>query len=668
MRIYIIILLIGISMAGKAQHTWNKVALADEMSYDEFAHYIPNVKRCKTVRAMALSCFKNDEYRKAVLAYERIIFKFRRQMKRNDIANYYKSLLKLGMGSEIPNPSLSEYDKYFPDLIRQANIQQDIYEDDEGNLQYINNNRNQGNLVFGYSLQDSTNFTVYNQKEDKLLNYTLNDSLFEFKGRDNPGFKSRFKPLTVVEPMEGTKIYTVYDEVLGLYRIKIRGDSLPAFKHNSRKASCAMPWFDKRTKCLFYSVIDRRGYGGWDIAFTKLKGKRWSKPQILDERINTQLDEVFPSVDGDILLYSSDGHKGKGKLDNYAFDMMNKINYNLIDCNSPEDDYCIRLVNNDVDFYVCRSTGILKGSYEDFWDRAVVEEEMEYILAGIDSLEQSQDQQIINILKNQSNSLIAINTNRFNDNINTNTNTFSNTNSNTNTVPVHNSVRTTKKNKVRIFPKENVFNIGEPVYFSLGKETIKKISYSKLNHSLYEIEKIKKGQTVVVFGATDASGSENFNYFLSLNRARRIISYLKRRTLNKVDFVTIASGEQLTGTKYYSQQKKYREGYCKISNLKLPYELMIAVPLKKYNSVSEIAEYFNNPLNEIEKLKELLEPSQQNKICLAGIQTIHRVYFKETLYGLATRYGCSVKDLMRVNGKSRAFLKPGELLIIPLED
>ena len=185
---------------------------------------------------------------------------------------------------------------------------------------------------------------------------------------------------------------------------------------------------------------------------------------------------------------------------------------------------------------------------------------------------------------------------------------------------------------------------------------------------IQEIKTTNEGQTVLVFGATHTSSNKSFNHFLSINSARYAITYLKKEIITKVNFIPVVCGDRHSSTILNSKKDELQNGYCKVCNLKLPYELMIVVPLNEYGSIISIAESFNSKESEIEILRELLEPDLRTNYCLVGIQSMHRVGLNETLNDLAVRFNCTTKDLKNVNGKLNDSINTGELLIIPLED
>lgn len=59
---------------------------------------------------------------------------------------------------------------------------------------------------------------------------------------------------------------------------------------------------------IFSSRDNRRSYGGYDLWYSLYKNGKWSRPLNLGNRINTDYDEITPSIYRDCLLFSSNGH------------------------------------------------------------------------------------------------------------------------------------------------------------------------------------------------------------------------------------------------------------------------------------------------------------------------------------------------------------------------
>ena len=87
---------------------------------------------------------------------------------------------------------------------------------------------------------------------------------------------------------------------------------------NGLAYSCAHPTLSKDGRFLFFAADIPGGYGGMDIYMVERIGKRWGQPTNLGNQINTEGNEVFPSMDNSgRLFFSSDGQIGLGGLDIY---------------------------------------------------------------------------------------------------------------------------------------------------------------------------------------------------------------------------------------------------------------------------------------------------------------------------------------------------------------
>jgi outer membrane protein OmpA-like peptidoglycan-associated protein/tetratricopeptide (TPR) repeat protein len=97
------------------------------------------------------------------------------------------------------------------------------------------------------------------------------------------------------------------------------GWSDPAlFPYNNRGYySVGHPCISSDGKTIYFSSDMPGTLGGRDIFKCELNANgEWGKPQNLGEVINTEKDEVFPTLDSEGTLYfSSDGHPGLGGLD-----------------------------------------------------------------------------------------------------------------------------------------------------------------------------------------------------------------------------------------------------------------------------------------------------------------------------------------------------------------
>jgi outer membrane protein OmpA-like peptidoglycan-associated protein len=109
------------------------------------------------------------------------------------------------------------------------------------------------------------------------------------------------------------------------------------------------PCFDDSLQTLYFSSNLSGGLGGFDIYSCKYLGQgKWAEPLNLGPNINTDLNEVFPSMYKNKLYFSSNGIKGKGGYDIFQFDKNNVIQ--IPSLNSQWDDYGIFFVNDSIGY------------------------------------------------------------------------------------------------------------------------------------------------------------------------------------------------------------------------------------------------------------------------------------------------------------------------------
>lgn len=86
--------------------------------------------------------------------------------------------------------------------------------------------------------------------------------------------------------------------------------------NNVKEYSLGHAALSKDEKTLYYASDMPGGEGGVDIWYSELQNDgTWGAPQNAGSTVNTAGDEMFPSVEGDDLYFSSTGHIGMGGLD-----------------------------------------------------------------------------------------------------------------------------------------------------------------------------------------------------------------------------------------------------------------------------------------------------------------------------------------------------------------
>ncbi|WP_113663216.1 OmpA family protein [Pedobacter nanyangensis] len=95
-------------------------------------------------------------------------------------------------------------------------------------------------------------------------------------------------------------------------------DALEPFAYNSDEYSVGHPALNKQGTLLIFASDMPGGFGGSDLYYCTRTGinEAWSKPINMGKGINTEGDELFPTLYQDAtLFFSSTGHAGLGGLD-----------------------------------------------------------------------------------------------------------------------------------------------------------------------------------------------------------------------------------------------------------------------------------------------------------------------------------------------------------------
>lgn len=87
------------------------------------------------------------------------------------------------------------------------------------------------------------------------------------------------------------------------------------FGANSASYSLGLPALSKDAKTLYFTSDMPGGLGGKDLWYVKDIGTGWGDPVNMGPTINTAGDEMFPTIVGDALYFSSTGHNNMGGLD-----------------------------------------------------------------------------------------------------------------------------------------------------------------------------------------------------------------------------------------------------------------------------------------------------------------------------------------------------------------
>lgn len=114
------------------------------------------------------------------------------------------------------------------------------------------------------------------------------------------------------------------------------------FKYNSVTYNLSHPALSADGQTLYFVSDDEKGYGGMDIWKSRLlPSGDWSQPQNLGDAVNTEHNEVFPTLNGQSNLYfSSDRPATEGGYDIFYYNIVkDKLVSLKKPFNSLQDDY-----------------------------------------------------------------------------------------------------------------------------------------------------------------------------------------------------------------------------------------------------------------------------------------------------------------------------------------
>ena len=123
------------------------------------------------------------------------------------------------------------------------------------------------------------------------------------------------------------------------------------FYYTNPDYSVQHPYFDDKTKTLYFSSNMFGGFGGFDIYTIQWNGMHWEGLKNLGPEINTSYDEVFPNIDLEgNLIYATNHMETYGGIDLVLY--RNGIRYLLPSpINSEYDDFGLTFDNNSDGYF-----------------------------------------------------------------------------------------------------------------------------------------------------------------------------------------------------------------------------------------------------------------------------------------------------------------------------
>ncbi len=192
--------------------------------------------------------------------------------------------------------------------------------------------------------QDITDM-FYAERKDSI-NFKKPSSFSEINTRNDDG--------PICFNKEGTELYITSNDVkrtnannktpLSIFISKKVNDKwskpevLPFCTENF---SYCHPALLKDGKTLIFSSDVKGGYGGMDLYYSTFKNGTWTIPRNLGRKINSTVNEIFPFVSVNNMLYfSANRKKGFGGLDIYSFNLKDSVLQLLsLPINSTYDDF-----------------------------------------------------------------------------------------------------------------------------------------------------------------------------------------------------------------------------------------------------------------------------------------------------------------------------------------
>lgn len=189
-------------------------------------------------------------------------------------------------------------------------------------LLFIHNDSNEAAMLRGAELY------FYNGKNSKpyaKIPKTLQTgpACFYNNGKTMVYTDNRYKENQMVRLQKEEPIVTNYLNIVELsYDEKTGqwGNPKSIFTDKPFSSICH-PTVSEDGERMYFSADFSNGKGGMDIYMSRKTKKGWGEPVSLGSLVNTKDDELYPNVNGNMLSFSSNGHKGIGGMDIYSVEL-----------------------------------------------------------------------------------------------------------------------------------------------------------------------------------------------------------------------------------------------------------------------------------------------------------------------------------------------------------
>lgn len=224
----------------------------------------------------------------------------------------------------------NSYNKYTSKVLEAINTDFDEYGPfyhfgDEAYEYFFYANNESGNFDIKYASSKKSDFGTYNAQE--IINAPESFESINSEYDDYyPCIFNENKSLVFCSNRE-MEVFNIYETAF--IENEINPNYHVATEHEIVKNTVLSS--DKNDKCPFVVgnimvfTSDREGgYGGFDLYFSQYLDGKWSQPQNLGDKINSEYDEYRPIIipfgefDDTMLIFSSNKPGGKGGFDLYA--------------------------------------------------------------------------------------------------------------------------------------------------------------------------------------------------------------------------------------------------------------------------------------------------------------------------------------------------------------
>lgn len=317
---------------------------------------------------------------------------------------------------------------------------------------------------------------------------------------------------------------------------------------NSKKYNCSHPFVSPDGKLLFFASDMPGGFGQSDIYVAELHNDgSTGDPVNLGSMINTPGKEMFPSMSGDTLFFSSDFHYGYGGLDVFFSKMAGKTNFSIPEnvgkpVNSNRDDFAFVILDDRTGYFSSDRAGG-KGDDDIYWfDMVESKQFLKYsglVLAkGDNTPVPNAGIQVYDLFNDLIMEIESDDQGKYDVLLPCNTQLkvmYSKAGYSTETVAVSTPEKKgeSKGNNVHLTGFFSLVDVeGEvekirvdPIYFDYDKWDVTFQAEAELNKILFVMEKFPNVR-IKIESHTDSRGSDSYNLRLSDNRAKSTMQYL----------------------------------------------------------------------------------------------------------------------------------------------